>query len=62
MSPGMTRPSLSKILICDTRGDELAAFLGARRPDLICRVQTADTATEGPRVLRSTGLTARSRR
>ena len=41
----MTRQSFSKILICDTRGDELVDFLRARRPDLTCRVRSADTLT-----------------
>ena len=43
----MNRPSFSKILISDTRGDEIAAYLRARRPDLICRVRIADTLTAG---------------
>ena len=43
----MTRPSFSKILISDTRGDEIAAYLKTRRPDLICRVRTADTLSAG---------------
>ncbi len=46
MDPGgssvVNRPSFSKILISDTRGDEIATYLRARRPDLICRVRTAD--------------------
>ena len=41
----MNRPSFSKILICDTRGDELAAYLTARRADLVCRVRTDDGLT-----------------
>ena len=50
MSPDVTRPSFSQILICDTSGDELVAFLRARRPDLICRVRTAETLTATDRV------------
>ena len=46
----MNRPSFSKILISDTRGDEIATYLRARRPDLICRVRTADTLTAADRV------------
>ena len=50
MSLGVTRPRFSNILICDTHGDELVTFLRARRPDLICRVRTADTLTATDRV------------
>ena len=46
----VNRASFSKILISDTRGDEIAAYLSARRPDLICRVRTADTLTAADRV------------
>jgi len=46
----VNRPSFSKILISDTRGDEIAAYLRARRPDLICRVRAADTLTAPDRV------------
>jgi phosphoglycerate dehydrogenase-like enzyme len=40
-----TRPRFSKILVCDTRGDEIAAYVTTRRPDLNCRVRTADSLT-----------------
>ena len=50
MSPAATRPIFSKILICDAHGDELGAFLSARRPDLSCRVRTADTLTATDRM------------
>ena len=43
-------PSFSKILICDTRGDEIAAYLTSRRPDLNCRVRTADSLTTKDRI------------
>ena len=46
----MNRPSFSKILICDSRGDEIAAYLTARRLDLNCRVRTADSLTATDRV------------
>ena len=39
----------SKILICDRRGDALAAYLTARRPDLICRVRGGHTPTAADR-------------
>ena len=48
--PVVTRPSFSKILICDTRGDKIAAYLTARRPDLSCRVRTADSLTTKDRM------------
>ena len=44
------RPRFSKILIHDTRGDEIAAYLSARRPDLVCRIRTAETRSPADRV------------
>jgi len=43
-------PSFSKILISATRGDEIAAYLTAQRPDLHCRVRTSDALTAADRV------------
>ena len=34
----MPTPSISRILICDRLGDQLASYITARRSDLICRV------------------------
>ena len=39
------RPRFSKVLVCDARGDEIAAYVTARRPDLHCRVRAADNLT-----------------
>ena len=39
------RPRFSKVLVCDARGDEIAAYVTARRPDLDCRVRAADNLT-----------------
>ena len=36
------RQRFSKILICARHGDELAAYVTSRRPDLTCRVKSAD--------------------
>ncbi|MDP6580591.1 MAG: D-2-hydroxyacid dehydrogenase [Vicinamibacterales bacterium] len=36
------RQGFSKILVCARHGDELAAYLTSRRPDLTCRVRSAD--------------------
>ena len=43
-------PSFSKILICATRGGEIAAYLTAHRPHLQCRVRTIDTLTTADRM------------
>ena len=48
--PSGDRPSFSKVLICDTRGDELAAYLTARRPELVCRVRNAGALTPSDRM------------
>ena len=48
--PSGDRPSFSKVLICDTRGDELAAYLTARRPELVCRVRNAGALTPSYRM------------
>lgn len=46
----MTSPrTIQHILICDTRGDELAAYLNERRPELACRVRTADAVNDADR-------------
>ena len=34
----MPTPSISRILICDSLGHQLASYITARRSDLICRV------------------------
>ena len=46
----MTRSGFTNVLICDTRGDALAAYVTTRRPDLVCRVRTADAVTAADRV------------
>lgn len=46
----MTGSKFSNVLICDTRGDALAAYVAARQPDLVCRVRTANTITTADRV------------
>ena len=46
----MTRSGFSNVLICDTCGDALAAYVTTRRPDLVCRVRTADAITAADRV------------
>ena len=46
----MTLSRFSNVLICDTCGDALATYVTARRPDLVCRVRTADTITAADRV------------
>ena len=46
----MTSPrTIQHILICDTRGDELAAYLNDRRPELVCRVRSADAVNDADR-------------
>lgn len=39
----------SKVLVCDRRGDDLVAYLTARRPDLVCRVRRGGTLTVADR-------------
>lgn len=46
----MNLPGVSNILICDRRGDQLAAYLTTHRPDLRCRVRTNGTVHAADRL------------
>ena len=43
----VTSQRFKTVLICDERGEDIATYLAARRPDLVCRVRTADTLAAG---------------
>ena len=46
----VSRQCFQKVLICDTRGHEIASYLASRRTDLVCRVRTAATVTAEDRM------------